>query len=104
MRLFLVVLVALAVDYSALAAEFAFETGSVRLVIRSDGIATSLLDKQTKKERLGPLAFTAVKRGGQVFPASAIKGHTNTLHISFGTSGVEADYRITERAEYIVVE
>jgi len=99
-----VVLVALAVDYSALAAEFAFETGSVRLVIRSDGIATSLLDKQTKKERLGPLAFTAVKRGGQVFPASAIKGHTNTLHISFGTSGVEADYRITERAEYIVVE
>src|SRR5581483_6344465 len=40
----------------------------------------------------------------QVFPASAIAKHHDTLHIAFGTSGIEADYRITERAEYIIVE
>ncbi len=104
MRLFLAVILALVIDYGALAAEFTFETSSVRLVVRSDGIATSLLDKQTKKERLAPLAFTAVKKGGQVFPSSAIELHTSTLHISFGTSGIEADYRITERPDYLVVE
>ena len=104
MKLFFAVLVALVVGYGALAADFTFETSSVRLVIRSDGLATSLLDKQTKKERLAPLPFTAIKRGGQVFPASAIETHANTLHVGFGTSGVEADYRLIERDEYLVVE
>jgi len=88
------------------AADLTFETSLARLVIRSNGVAASLRDKQTGKERLLPdlKAFSAVKKRGQVFPASEVEQRGDLLHMKFGASAVDAEYRVTVRPEYIVVE
>jgi hypothetical protein len=88
------------------AEDFAFESSMSRLVIRSDGVASSLIDKQNGKERLRPEggAFAAVGKGGRLYQASAADRRGDVLHVTFGTSGVDADYRVTTLAEYIVVE
>lgn len=88
------------------AEDLVFETREARLVIRSDAIASSLIEKQSGKELLRPggLPFSAVIRGGRMFPASAAERRGDILHLTFGASGVDADYRITASADYILVE
>jgi hypothetical protein len=97
---------ALAAANGSRAEEFVFETGAVRLVIGSDGMAASLVEKSNGKQRLSPerLAFAAIRKGGQLFPASAFARRAAGFHVTFGTSGVEADYRITAQRDYILVE
>jgi hypothetical protein len=88
------------------AKDFVFENRAARLVVRSNAVVSSLLDKQNGKERLGSevLAFAAVRKGGQLFPASAAERRGDLLHVTFGNSGVDADYRISAQPEYITVE
>ena len=97
---------AFAAANGARAQGFAFETREMRLVIRPDGMASSLIEKQNGKERLRPegVAFASIKRGGQLFPASAAERRGGVLHVTFGASGVDADYRFTALEEYVVVE
>jgi hypothetical protein len=106
MKLILALALAFAASNAARAEDSVFETRGTRLVIRPDAMASSLLEKQNGKERLRPegVAFAAVKKGGRLFPASAADRRGKVLHVTFGTSGVNADYRITALAEYIVVE
>src|ERR1039458_8993023 len=103
--LLVLVLASVAVNV-ARAEDFVFDTQTARLTIRSDGIASSLIDKQNGKERLRSegLAFAAVKKAGQLFPASSVARHGVLFHVTFGTSGVDAEYRITTLPEYTVVE
>jgi hypothetical protein len=86
--------------------DFVFETGMARLVIRPDAVASSLTDKQSGRELLRPgsLAFASIVKDGRVFPASAAERRGELLHVTFGTSGVDADYRITASTDYILVE
>ena len=105
-RLILAMVLAIAAAPATRAEDFVFETSTMRLAIRPDGAASSLIEKDNGKEQLRPggAAFAAVKRGGQIFPATAVDRRGDVLHVTFGTSGVDADYRITAQAEYIVVE
>jgi hypothetical protein len=106
MRLILTLALALAGVNAAYAETFVFDTSVARLVIGSDGTANSLMDKQNGKEQLRPerLSFSAVRKSGQIFPASAIEKQGALFHVTFGTSGASADYRITASADYLVVE
>jgi hypothetical protein len=106
MKLSLALALAFAAVNGARAEDFVFETRAARLVIRPDAVASSLIDKQSGKERLRPegLPFAAVKKDGRLFPASAADRRGGMLHVTFGTSGVDADYRITASAECLVVE
>jgi hypothetical protein len=106
MKLILALALVFAAVNGAWAEDFAFETREARLVIRSDAVASSLIEKRSGKELLGPggVAFAAVRKGGQLLPASAADRRGDVLHVTFGTSGVDADYRITEEPEYFVVE
>jgi hypothetical protein len=106
MKLVLTLTLAFAAVNGARAEDFVFETSVTRLVIRPDAVASSLIEKQNGKERLRPDggAFAAIRKGGRLFPASAVDRHGDVLHLTFGASGVEAEYRITALEEYIVVE
>jgi hypothetical protein len=106
MKLILALALAFAAANGARAEDFVFETRVTRLVIRPDAVVSSLIEKQNGKERLRPegQAFAAVRKGGRLFPASAADRHGDMLHVTFGTSGVDAEYRITALADYIVVE
>lgn len=106
MKLILALTLAFAALNWARAEDFAFETREARLVIRTDGMASSLIEKRSGKELLGPggVIFAAVRKGGRLFPASIVKRRGDVLYVTFGTSGVDADYRITEQPEYLVVE
>src|ERR1035438_4186476 len=89
-RVIQVLALTLAAVSGARAGEFVFETGAARLVIRSDGFASSLIDKVNGKERLHPggMAFAAASKAGRLFPASAVDQRGDLLHVTFGTSGV----------------
>ena len=106
LKLILALALAFATVNWARAEDFAFETRDARLVIRSDGVASSLIERLSGKERLssGGVAFAAVRKGDRMFPASAAERRGDVLHVAFGTSGVDADYRITEKPEYLVIE
>ncbi len=105
-KLIVALAIAFAAAHIARADEFVFETAAVRLVIRSDAVASSMIEKQNGKERLRPGGepFAAVRKGGRLFPASAADRRGDLLHVTFGTLGVDADYRITARPKYMVVE
>jgi len=104
--LVLVLALAFAAVTGAHGEDFVFENRVTRLVIRSDAVASSLIDKQSGKERIHPggMAFAAIRKAGRLLPASAADRHGDVLHVTFGTSGAYSDYRITVREEYIVVE
>ena len=106
MKPILALILVLAATNRARAEDFVFETGMARLVIRSDALVISLMDKQSGKERLRPgtVPFAAVGKGGKLFPASDVDRRGDRLHVTFGRSGVDADYRISARANYILVE
>jgi hypothetical protein len=105
-KLILALALGFAAGSSANAENFVFETGMARLVIGSDGITGSLIEKQNKKEQLSGdgLPFAAIRKGGRLFPASAIERRRDLFHVTFGASSVSADYRITVAPEYIVIE
>jgi hypothetical protein len=88
------------------AKNFVFETRLARLVISPDALAVSLTEKPAGKERWGPkgVAFAAVRKSGALFSASLAERHGEILHVTFGTSGISADYRITAFADYLIVE
>ena len=106
MKLILALALAFASVNGARAGDFVFETRVTRLVIRPDAVVSSLIEKRNGTGRLSPegVSFASVKKDGRLFPASAIVRRGDVLHVTFGTSGVDADYRITARDEYIVVE
>src|ERR1035441_10183408 len=106
MRLILALALAFAAANVARAKNFVFETSVARLVIGSDGVISSLIEKQNGKEQLRPagLPFAAVRKGGQLLPASAVEQRGGLFHVTFGISGVSADYRITASEDYITDE
>jgi hypothetical protein len=106
-RLTLALALAFAFVSIAQAENFVFESSTARLVIGTDGTAVSLVEKQNEKEQLSPgggLPFAVVRKNGQLVSASGIERRGALFHVTFGTSGVTADYRITASPEYIVVE
>ncbi|HEX4135267.1 MAG TPA: hypothetical protein VHY84_11700 [Bryobacteraceae bacterium] len=106
MKLILALAVISAFGSCARAEDYVFETHDARLVIRPDAIVSSLTAKPGGREllRSGDQAFAAIRKGGRLIPASAVQQHGDLLHVMFGTSGVDADYRITVQPEYLVVE
>jgi hypothetical protein len=103
---FLLLTVAFAAFGQARGEDYAFETAAVRLVLGSDGAAKSLVEKRSGREWLAPerLPFAAVKKGEKLFPATKLERRNGLLRAVFGESGVRADYRLTARPDYIVIE
>jgi hypothetical protein len=103
-------MVVLALVFSALnvarAESFVFETSMARLVIQSNGAASSLIEKQNGKEQLHPagLPIAVLSKFGHQFPATTIERSGALYHVTFGNSGVTANYRITAAPNYIVFE
>src|SRR5258708_32148242 len=91
MKMVLVFVLTFATVKVAKAESFVFETGRSRLVIGSDGVARSLINKQSQKEVLRPGPFAAVRKKGQLYAASAVARHGALFHVTFGTSGGSAD-------------
>lgn len=81
-------------------------TTSARLVIREDGVFSSLRDLSNDRELLSsPLqSFAAVRKGGQLFPISSTASAGAILTAKFGGAGVEADFRISVRSNCFLVE
>ena len=107
MKLTLVLLLTSATVIGARAEDFVFETTATRLVIRPDAVVSSLIAKRNGKELLRPgsrQTFAAVGKGGRTFQASAVDRRGDLLHVKFGTSGIEADYRLTAHSDYLIVE
>ena len=91
----------------ARAGEFLFATQAARLVIRSDGIAVSLTEIRNGRPLLRPEStpLAAVKKGGRLFPVSAIERQgADLLRLTFGASGVQADLSLTAKPDYLLVE
>ena len=105
-NLFLSLILLAAMAPGARAEEFAFATQAARLVLRSDGLAVTLTATQNSRPLLRPEAtpFAAVKKGGRLFPVSAIERRGDLLHLTFGTSGVQADLSITAHSDYLLLE
>jgi len=105
-RISLMIGVIFAALCAADAEQFIFATRASRLVVSSDGIAVSLTAMPGGRELLQPknLPIASVRKGGQVYPSSAITRSGAVFHFAFGSSGIAADYRIVASAEYITVE
>ena len=89
MRLILALALAFVAATACRAEDFVFETSTARLVIGSDGLASSLTEKQNGKEQLHPqgLPFAAARKGGHLFSASAVERRGGLFHVTFGTLG-----------------
>ncbi len=85
---------------------FVFENDLVRWTIGADGLNRSLLQKAGNLERLAnrPQHFAWITKDSKTFPATQVERRGELLHVSFGASGVEADYRITAHGPYFIVE
>lgn len=83
-----------------------FETRYSRLTLRTDGKVVSLYDKRDRRELSGPFPypFAFATLAGRVHASTAIRRHGRGLRLSFGASGIEADYRLTSRPDAVVVE
>ncbi|MGB6687372.1 MAG: hypothetical protein WBE76_05975 [Terracidiphilus sp.] len=105
-RLTLAFALTFAVTNAAYAQNFAFATHAAQLVIQPNAVASSLTDRHDGMEELHPagLPFAVVTQHGKQFPATRFERHGALFHVTFGSSGISADYRITASAEYIVVE
>lgn len=91
---------------AASAAEITFENDLVRWTIGPDGQNVSLVERGTGQEWMpepGGQMF-AVGKGGQTFDSTAVQSDGSRLSVDFGTAGVKAEYRITARPRYFVVE
>lgn len=88
------------------AADFTFETDTVRLLVDAQGRAVSLQEKASKKEWLGNNAtpLFAVKSKGKWHPSTSLRKDEGGYHAGFGQSGVTATYAITGHKDYIVFE
>jgi hypothetical protein len=91
---------------SAFAADAVFDTKIARLSISTNGVATSLLERKTRREWLAPEphAIAAIKKGGKLFPATRLQPLARLWQADFGDSGVQVDLRITARSRYVVFE
>jgi hypothetical protein len=101
MRLILAMLCVVA---GACAEDFGFETGLVRYVLGADGTSRSLVEKATGRDWLAapPAALFSIRKGGKTFAGSSIRREGELLRVDFQVA--RADYRISARADYLVVE
>jgi hypothetical protein len=87
-----------------------FETEAATLTISDTGSVQSLIDKSTHDQWLHPgtppsqTAFALVRSRGRVMTATEIALHGDLYTIRFGRSGIEADYRISPRKSYLLIE
>jgi len=106
MRTLFTVMLTLGTVCPTRAEDFVYENDSVRFVLGSDGLNRSLVEKSSGKNWLSekPSRFAWIRKAGQIYPATAVASSDGLLRITFATSGVTADYRVTPRASYFVIE
>ncbi len=82
-----------------------FENDLMRWTLGADGLSTSLLEKDGNRQRLSerPHHFAWITKDSKTFPATRVERRGELLHVSFGASGVEADYRVSAHGPYFVV-
>ena len=83
----------------------AIATGSAQLAMSADGTVGSLKATQTGTEWLTgkPATMFSIQLAGRTYPSSQLVSDGNVMHVSFGSSGVVADYRITAHSDYVVI-
>jgi hypothetical protein len=94
------------VSLAVTSSSYAFETSMARLVIQPDGTVSSFTGSQGGEELLQPAGqpFAMVSKDGTLFPATTFEPSGGIYHVTFGNSGISADYRITASTDAIVVE
>jgi len=99
-------LVVCVVSVAASGQDFVFETDFTRLVLGADATARSLLEKKPTHEWLAaqPRAFGSVKKGGKYFLATSLMRDGELWRAEFGAAEVQAEFRITAGAHYVVFE
>ena len=105
-RLVLLFSLMLGIIRVAWAEDFVFMTKTTQLMLEPNGRARSLVDKLDGSEQLNPTGqpFANVTLHGKQFPVTVIERRGELYHLTFGSSGVSADYRITATADSIVAE
>ena len=99
-----VVVIVLCAASAARAEDFVLENQAVRWTVTSAGLSRSLVEKPTGREWAKPCPLALLKKAGQWHPASSITRQGDAWRIGFGDSGVTADWRVTIRPRYFVVE
>lgn len=100
----LVISLAMSMACAAAGQDFAVEDEFVRFVLGSNGSTRNLLDKSTGREwhAAQPQPFASVKAAGKDYPAVSFTRDGESWHTDFGP--VQADFRITASAHYVVFE
>lgn len=82
------------------------ETHSVRFVLEANGSIKSLLEKGKAHEWLAtePRAFASVRKAAKYHPAASLTRDGELWRVDFGRAQVQADFRITTAAHYVVFE
>ncbi len=83
------------------------ETPYLKYAVGSDGRNLHFLDKQSGADygaRDAAVRFAAVRKGGKVSSASAVRSSDGRLHVEFGDSGVRAVLQPTVVKRHLVLE
>jgi hypothetical protein len=83
---------------------YVFTTPAARYVIETNGMSS--VEVRTKQRQLhtADYPFAVLKTASGSTPASRVVRHGATLTVTFGSTGIEADFIISSRADYFVVE
>lgn len=84
--------------------DISIETSHLRLGIGSDARVGQFVDKSTGADYASEEPIAAVKKAGQVYPASAASFSNGRLELQFGEAKVSAVVGVTAPAEYLTFE
>ncbi|HZZ42112.1 MAG TPA: hypothetical protein VFE58_04180 [Tepidisphaeraceae bacterium] len=110
MKFLLFIVVLLLSSLQLHGADLAFSNDDFSMTLTSNGDVAGLSDKSANEEwarktpPVGKASFATVHVGGRVIAASDIVRHDDVLTVRFGKSGIEADYRVTPRKGFILLE
>lgn len=101
-----IILVIFVQSTPAISEDFVFDTDTVRLEISNGGAGKSLIEKSSGREWLETkdTPFAAIRKGGKVYPVSAVRSAGDFLKVVFGPSGIQVDFRITIQYGVPIIE
>jgi hypothetical protein len=83
-----------------------FQTAAARLTIEPSGIVSGLIDKRSGNQELRPTGqpIATVSVGGREIPANSFHCSGAHCRVTFGDSGISADYKVSTTSDYILFE
>ena len=91
----------MAVVTSAMAAEIALETDTLRLTLSPDGQVTSLVNKQSGKEYAVAYPLASARKGKARTMARKLSIDRDVLQVTFGSFGIRAQIAVERHPRYL---